>query len=187
MTINHALWLNLIAFNLIWFALVLLGNTFVIPALVWLVAHLYFSGQAKAETLLILSVSAIGIGLDNLLTDLAVFNFSDSNRGEHFNTLNAFLTSVGIDTPIWLMALWLCFSATIAHSLKFLHHKTAWQFIAGGVFAPLSYLAGHHLGAVDFGYSNIVTVLLLSLVWAPLMCLFFALLGIIFQQEKTHV
>lgn len=151
---------NLIGFNIAWFGLILIGNPFIAVAIIWLCCHLAFVSNKKAELALVFSIAAIGVFIDALLTYLGVFNFSSTSL---------------FPIPFWLIALWLCFGATVGHSLTFFAGSTLLQLFVGGVFAPLSYLAAHGFNVVTFGYSLPVTYAILALIWAPLMVLCFRL------------
>lgn len=159
--------LNFIGFNFCWFGLVILGNSFIPIAILLILAHLFIiikSYSAKqAEIRLMLTIASLGVMLDSLLTYTSVFSFPNKAEG------------MLLPIPIWLITLWLCFSTTIAHGLKPLNHSYFLQALFGAVFAPMSYLAGAKLGAVNLGYSWSITYVILSVIWACLLVLFFRL------------
>ncbi|XQW83389.1 DUF2878 domain-containing protein [Thalassotalea piscium] len=161
--------LNIIGFYISWFGLVLLGNSFIPIALLLLCIHLYYLSDVSDETLLILCITFIGIVVDSLLQLFNVFSFS----GSHI--------------PFWLMVLWASFAATISHSLKVLASSRRFQFLVGGIVAPLSYLAGYKLKVIDFNQSLFVTYIVLGIIWANLFVLFFYLQSIIYKKDKHHV
>lgn len=150
------MWFNLFAFNISWLGLILWGNSFIPAVISWLLLHIFLSPDKQAEMRLLVFVACIGIGVDFALTYLSIFQF---NQGQFF--------------PVWLMVLWIAFAATLNHSLAFLSVRRVYQWLAGTIFAPLSYLAGERLGAVVFGLDNLHTYLLLALLWGPLMLFFF--------------
>ncbi len=150
------MWINLVCFNISWFGLVLIGDSFIPVTLSWIAFHLYTVKQKREELITVISVSAIGILVDSLLLYFDVFKFGTSAH-----------------IPFWLMVLWVSFAATISHSLAFLKNSMILQLAAGGLFAPLSYLAGYNFGAVEFVHPAFITYFLLSLIWGPLMVLFF--------------
>lgn len=162
--------LNIIGFNVTWFLLVYLGNDFIPIALLFLIIHLRFISKLKNEVWLIVSIFFIGIIIDSLLQYFNVFIFSGANH-----------------IPIWLMVLWACFGTTICHSFNFLSRRKIYQAIAGGVFAPFSYVAGYKLNAIDFSYSIPVTFILLSIIWSGLFVLFFYLKAYFIKQESQYV
>tara|TARA_R110000737_G_scaffold324376_1_gene337314 strand:- start:966 stop:1478 length:513 start_codon:yes stop_codon:yes gene_type:complete len=166
---KSVLW-NIVIFNTNWFGLIFIGNLFIPVAVILLSIQFRYLKTPKNELLLVCLVSAIGILLDLALVYGGVFIFPDST---------------GI--PLWLMVLWFCFASTIRHSLAFLANSKVLQFIVGGLFAPLSYLAGSNFAVVTLTPSLGVSYLLLACLWAPLMLLIFALSRWLQLGEKSHV
>ena len=157
---------NLIGFNISLFGLVLLGQSFIPFALFWLGLHLYFCKSSLAEFKLILLVTFIGTLVDSILLFADVLVFTDS-----------------LIIPFWLITLWACFAATIAHSLKFLASSKKLQFIIGFIFPPLSYIGGASLSAVKFGYDLLVTYFIFASIWGVLIVLFFSLKERFYSQD----
>jgi hypothetical protein len=141
-----------------WIGLVFFGNLFIPISLLMLVAHINFFVTNKREIYLIAAVTVTGIVVDSILQYANVFIFINSNH-----------------IPFWLMMLWGCFATTLCHSLGFLTKSKWLQMLVGGLFAPLSYLAGYKFQVVDFGLTMLNTYLMLSVVWAALFILFFYL------------
>ncbi|MFQ3210452.1 MAG: hypothetical protein ACI9U5_000502 [Colwellia sp.] len=168
--LNKLMMLNAVGFNFAWFGLVYWGNTFIPFSLLLLSAHLYFIAKVPSELWLILSITVIGIFIDSLLQYSTLFIFASTSH-----------------LPFWLMALWACFAATICHSLQFLGKSKVLQLLVGGLFAPLSYIAGYQLQAVDFSLSPLITYLILSLIWALLFVLFFLLKENLVSVEVSYV
>jgi hypothetical protein len=164
------MFINLIGFNISWFGLVYWGNDFIPIAFILLIAHLFFQSKNYKELILILLISVIGIGVDSFLQKINIFIFPETSH-----------------IPFWLMMLWACFAATVCHSLRFLASSKYLQAIIGGIFSPLSYLAGQQFLAVDFGYSTLETYLILSVLWAGLFVLFFHLKSMIIKVEVNDV
>jgi hypothetical protein len=160
---------NIIGFNISWFGLVLVGNSFIPITLLWIGLHLYRCKQRLAELTLIVSVVSIGAVIDSTLFFLGVFEFSG-----------------GLFIPLWLVTLWGGFGASIAHSLHFLERSKLLQFIVGFIFPPLSYVAGSSLSDILLGQSPLVTFLILAPLWGALLMLFFALKTIFYSQEINH-
>jgi hypothetical protein len=88
--------------------------------------------------------------------------------------------------PPWLITLWAAFAATIAHSLQFLSRSTILQVLVGFIFPPLSYLGGASLSAVELGYSQVMTFLILALIWSSLLVLFFNLKVFFYGQVTKN-
>jgi pheromone shutdown protein TraB len=161
--------INLIGFNLSWFGLVYWGNAFIPISVSLLLMHLYFYGRKNHELLLILIITLIGVIVDSLLQHLNVFVFEYSTH-----------------IPLWLITLWACFASTISHSLDFLSRHKALQVLVGGLLAPLSYLAGYKLNAVDITFSISTTYLILSLIWGVLFICFYAIKDTLANNEVSH-
>jgi hypothetical protein len=162
--------INIVGFNCCWVGLVLMGNSFIPVALAFLFWHLFFYSKIQRESLLIFMISCVGISVDSTLHWLDFFEFSSN---EHI--------------PYWLMVLWGCFATTISHSLQFLSSSKLLQFIIGGLFAPLSYIGGYKLMAVEFSHPIFVTYIMLSLIWSLLLPLIFYLKNYTTQSESYHV
>jgi hypothetical protein len=131
--------------------------------------HLYFYGRKNHELLLILIITLIGVFVDSLLQHLNVFVFEFSTH-----------------IPLWLITLWACFAATISHSLDFLSRRKALQLLVGGLLAPLSYIAGYKLEAVDLTLPISSTYLILSLIWGILFVCFYAIKDTLANYEVSH-
>ncbi len=152
--------INIIGFNLSWFGLVLFGTSFVPITLSWLVVHIAQSKNWWDELSLIFTVTAIGVFTDSMLIHLGIFYFPQDNI-----------------MPLWLVTLWASFAATVGHSLAFLKKSIYLQIIAGAIFPPFSYLAGASLSAVVLPQGNLITALVLAVVWPCLMVIFYQYLS----------
>ncbi|MFT5758347.1 MAG: hypothetical protein ACI9LM_003086 [Alteromonadaceae bacterium] len=161
--------LNIIGFNLSWFGLVLLGNSFIPITLLWIGLHLYLCKQRLAELTLICCVVIVGALIDSILLFIGVFEFS----GRLF-------------IPLWLVCLWAAFGATITHSLYFLEGSKILQFIIGCIFPPLSYVAGSSLSAVVLGYEPWVTFIILAPVWGAVLMMIFSLKHKLYSPGGNH-
>jgi len=51
--------------------------------------------------------------------------------------------------PHWIVALWALFAATLDHSLGWLQRRPGLGALLGGIFGPLSFVAGVRLGAAS--------------------------------------
>ena len=166
---NNLILVNLLGFNAIWFGLILLGNVFIPIAVIMLLLHLYYQAD-KNELVLILIVAGVGVLLDSALIYSGTFVFPGSTQ-----------------LPFWLITLWLCFAATVRHSLGFLANSKILQCLIGAIFAPLSYLAGAKFSVVYITPEFELSYLLLACLWGPLMELIFAISGWLQIEEKNHV
>ncbi|MEW6993302.1 DUF2878 domain-containing protein [Colwelliaceae bacterium MEBiC 14330] len=162
--------INLLGFDFLWFGLVFWGNIFTPCAILFLCLHFYFiSNNRRREFFLVTTVALIGIIVDSTLHLIGVFIFPE--------------TSI---IPIWLVTLWLCFGATLCHSLNFLQHSKVLQCLVGAFLAPLSYLAGKQLNVVSFSLSNSQTFMVLAFIWGLLMLLFFTLKSHLVKEEINY-
>ena len=134
-----------------------MGNNFIPLALLYLCFHFILLTQNTREYLYILTICTIGVLVDSLLQYFSFFSFVAEKH-----------------LPYWLIVLWICFSTTLCHSLKFIGSSIWFQIIAG-LIAPFSYLAGNALDAVQFGQSLLLTYFFLALIWTLLFILFFSL------------
>lgn len=153
--------LNVIGYNIAWFGLVYWGNAFIPVALVLLLSHFLFISKLNNELMFVILIASLGCMVDFSLQSTGFFIFPTTS-----------LTPLWF-TPLWLIVLWFCFACTINHSLNFLSSSKWLQLIAGGIFAPLSYLAGVKLNAVDLGQSLLSTYIVLSVIWGILFIIFY--------------
>jgi hypothetical protein len=121
--------------------------------------------------------------VDSSLTFLGVFVFDE--RLDNFISENFILSIQGCFCPLWLITLWAVFAATIAHSLHFLSRSKILQFIVGFIFAPLSYIGGAALLAVNLRFGELMTYFILGPIWGGLMILFFYLKERLYRQDTS--
>ena len=119
--------------------------------LIFIILHLFFISKLKKEYKLIISGSILGIFIDGSFKLTGIIDYvGDSN--------NSFLA------PLWIIAMWAGFSATINHSLFWLKKLNFLSFLLGSIFGPLSYIAGYKLNVIFFN-PNICIITILSLTW----------------------
>ncbi|WP_144213415.1 DUF2878 domain-containing protein [Shewanella donghaensis] len=151
-TANHNNLINILAFQVIWWAGVLAGNQLIlIPALL-VVWHFVVSPQKVIDAKVMFSVVVIGVLSDSLLAAVGIFEFTQ--------------------LPIWLLLLWGYFAISLNYSLSLFNAlPVAIQALLGGIFGSLSYIGGANLGAVSLPYGTAFTSGVLFLIW----CLLFPL------------
>lgn len=143
--------LNAVLFQVGWFVCVLGGNSVsVLAVIVMLLCHWLFVSKNSGEWKSILFVAVLGVLIDSLLFSLSVLVFPQHD----------------LLPPIWLMSLWIIFATTLNHAFKWLQSHLMLAVWVGGIFGPLSYLAGVKLTDVDFGISSVYALLILSVIWA---------------------
>lgn len=158
--------INALGFNFIWFGCVVYGDNFLPYAISLLVLHFCFIENHKSELYLVFLIALAGILIDSLLTAFDVFNF------ELFQSEPQSRVTF-INIPLWLIALWVAFGATLNHSFSFLKLYFWLRVFTGLMFVPLSYFTGYKLDAVQFSYSVLTTLCVLSLTWGTFMAFVF--------------
>lgn len=151
--------INFVLFQIGWFACVVsvasqLEWIALLSISVILVIHLLLVKDRLLELQLILTAGTVGLILDSTLISLSVF--SPANQSG--------LSSLA---PLWLVGLWMLFSITINHSMRWLHGRYVMAAILGFVFAPIAYLAGQRLGALTFPPDShqILSLLVIGCCW----------------------
>ncbi len=141
---------NIIGFQLSWLACVIGGSVWgAVTVALFLLWHLrcLLPGEWRLMTVL----TGVGVLMDTLLYHLGVLQFPGYEGGL---------------IPIWLMLLWLAFTATLLHSLQVMFVRPWLIGLVAAVSAPLSYYAGSRLGAVDLSEYG---VWIIGLSWGLLM------------------
>ncbi len=152
------IWLNLAGFQLIWWLSVLLGNTALPWVVLILILHLVFHPNRISELAVMLVCALCGIAVDASLTVAGVFVFPES----------------GLILPLWLIALWFAFCATLRQGLVWFRGHYWLAALLGGFSAALTYIGAAGLGAVELGLPIWQVFLLLALIWSLLFpCLVF--------------
>ena len=170
---------NFVAFQAAWLACVLgaargapwLGPAFV---LAWLVVHLQVMDkiERRVEWRLMIVAAALGYGVDTMLLTGGRLVFPPDPQAA--------------DSPLWMVALWIGFAATLARSLRWLDGRyllAAGLGLAGG---PAAYWAGARLGAVELTAGS-VSMLWIAAAWAvalPLLILARAVLARSVQRSS---
>lgn len=156
--LNYRNGVNLVLFQSLWFAAVLGREEWLWLVALLLIVHLLLCTDRRTELKIMLLCGGMGAIVDTALTLAGVFVFTPEP---------SFLP-----IPIWLVALWLGFATTLRHSLSPLLQRPAIAIAAAALTAPLSYFAAVRLGAVEFGFSTPITLIVLGILWAPMMAIF---------------
>jgi hypothetical protein len=134
--------INLVAFQVAWFACVL-GGAHGLPWLgvgvVAIVAglHLRLSSNPGRESVLLVLVGLIGAVWDGLLVR---FGFLEYPSGMILPWL----------APVWIIAMWVSFATMLNVTLSWLKGRWYLATLFGAIGGPLAFFAGHRLGAVEF-------------------------------------
>ena len=139
--------LNFVAFQCCWFTNVINAANGVpwlgpLVTVLWLTGHLASlrgataPGGTAAEVRVLLAAIAIGWTADSMLTLAGLISFAENAQ-------------LGGPSPLWTVALWACFAATLRHSLGWLRARWLLAAVLGAVGGPLAYLGGESLGAIS--------------------------------------
>jgi len=135
-------------FQALWFTAIMLQNDGLIWLALLLTLHFVLS-PTVLEDLLVLPIAALGVLIDFILIEFGFFMFP---------TL-----------PIWLIALWIGFTLTIGHSLKWMKEFPLIALsLIGSMSGMLSYWAGHKFNAVEFPQGLFMTLIVLMVIWSIL-------------------
>lgn len=151
LTLKHTVF-NAAAFQGAWLDLLVFHSGLAVFFIGLLGIQLFGVFKANLRYLLLplLAVFCLGVLLDSLFSFLALYSFNGS----------ALLAPM---IPSWLVLLWVAFALSLPISFSWLLNKPS---LAIGVFtcmAPLSYIAGRHIGVIEFSNG---TILFISLAWA---------------------
>lgn len=165
---------NFVVFQLGWFACVL-GGANQLPLIGSLVAaaiiiiHIMRAHEPVKEIKLLAAALAIGLLFESLLT---------------LNGLSVYTSGVlaaGF-APYWMVLMWGLFATTLNVSMRWITAlHLAWVSALGTFLAPLSYLAGERLGAIQF--SDTTTALIwIAIGWGIL----FPLLVLVARRNNGY-
>ena len=150
--------LNFVAFQVCWFCNVV-GAAAGLPWLgplvtaVWIAAHLLASSEGRhSEWRVLLAAAVIGYCVDSAMTLGGLIAFPS-------------IAQLGSPSPIWMVALWVGFAATLSHSLGWLGGRYALAALLGAVGGPLAYYSGQHLGAITLA-SGAESLASIGIAWA---------------------
>ena len=156
---SHLL-INFIAFEIGWFAAVLgAAHDHVwagvgIAALVVLL-HLLMSHHWLRELKLLLSVMLLGLIWDSALVACHIIEYP---TGQLLPML----------APVWIVAVWALFATTLNVSMVFLRGRLWLAVLFGAIGAPLSFLGGLRLQALQFPDTQ-TALDVLAIGWAAMM------------------
>ena len=134
--------LNIIAFQIGWFACVLGGAHgwpwlgVVVTAIV-VALHLYRAPRPRTEAVLIGLSGLLGFAADSLLTGMGLLRFTSGQFHAHF-------------APYWMVAMWILFGTTLNVALGWLKPRLGLAALLGAAAGPLAYYGGAKLGGVSF-------------------------------------
>jgi Protein of unknown function (DUF2878) len=156
MAINsrYFFWINLVFFQLGWFAAILGGNLtaslFILPALCW---HFFYSPCRRDDLLAVVICLVLGICHDSLLLNLHLL----------------VIPQYPIFPPLWLIMLWALLGITLNHSLRWIYERPMIAAVLGAIAAPLSYLAGVKLSDAEWAGSLSQAIFIIAIIWVFLL------------------
>lgn len=133
--INGKVLTNALVFQVVWFVCVLDNNAYAALSVAILVGiHAALFHISSRDWAVILTFSIVGYLGDCLIATL--LNFQYNNDLPFFG-------------PLWLLGLWVAFSTTLNHSMKWIFNTPYHTLLIGLLLVPLSYLAGINLSNSD--------------------------------------
>ena len=150
--------LNAVGYQAVWWTSVvgvIINQSFIGPAVLLLFLTLHFSSQPiqRSEMLLLVVAGLIGTVIDSMKSATGLIIYEGG------------LTTIPWLAPLWIVAMWIGFAATLNHSLGWLRGKYLVAFLLGAIFGPLAYLSGRSLGVMEFNFPTSVTIVALAIIW----------------------
>ena len=166
MSKSAAIWINAVAFQLVWIASVggaARGLWWAAPLAAGAFAayELLCGATARADAILILLAMVLGFVADSAVVQAGLADYTSALPSVRF-------------APLWIVALWANFALTLNHSLAWLQGRPWLAAALGAVGAPLSYFfAAHTWHALTLTEPLLITLGALGAIWAvvtPLLC-----------------
>jgi len=158
MTNRISLVFNALGFQLVWWASVLgviFGQPLMGPIVltIYLGVHLRLIRFSQSEVILLLAAGLLGTAIDTFFAATGAVRYSGGYENLHWLA------------PVWISAMWIGFSATINHSLKWLKNRPLVGFIMGAIFGPLAYHTGTRFDVVQVSDQPLLSWVTLALAW----------------------
>ena len=172
LNINGKFLTNALVFQAVWFICVLGNNVYAaISVMILVCIHKSLFNISSKDWVVLLAFSITGYLGDSIIAKLLNFQYSND------------LPFIG---PLWLLGLWVAFSTTLNHSMKWIFKTPYHAILIGLLLVPLSYLAGINLSNSDqLNTSNSYAILFLieGIWWA---CLLLAYQKMISKQATDN-
>lgn len=148
--------INFLTFQLAWFATVFFaaaGRPYVgvLVTCVWVFCHLHAAGNRRVAELQLFVIAGVTGYLIDSIQVLA------GNMSFPLHTL------LGGPSPLWMVALWVNFAATLNYSMKWLHGHPVLAALLGAIAGPLTYYTGSQLGAIEI--KGNIALFMIALQW----------------------
>jgi hypothetical protein len=150
--------INYLLYQIGWFACVL-GAAYARPwlgialALPLVAAHFWLTTDRAGQIKMAVFATVIGLFVDGTLLGLGVFRFPSG-------------VLVSGLPPLWMSVLWIQFATTFAYCLHWLSGRYALSALLGLFGAPLAFLGGARLGAIEILPPDGIHLLMLGAVWS---------------------
>jgi len=155
--LKRAVLINVLAFQLGWFAVVLgAAHSAALPgcAIAWaiILVHVARAPRPRVEATLIALAALAGALFDSTLAALGIVEYA---AGTPFTRA----------APYWIVTLWMLFACTLNVSIAWLKYRLPTASAIGAAAGPLAYLGGEKLDALAFPDREIALITL-ALGWA---------------------
>lgn len=141
---------NFISFQSAWLIAVNMQQQGLLILSFILVSHFLFSQHRSRDLLSLVCITLVGCLFDLSISYLGIFSFKEGQL-----------------LPFWLIFLWANFALTFYYSMAWLARlPILLQAILGGIFGTLSYYSAFKLGAVEYPFGEMTTIICLILIWS---------------------
>lgn len=169
------LMVNLLAYYAGWAACVLSAaagrwRAGAVCGLALVALHILCATRRGVELRLMITVTALGYGVDSMQTGLGLLVFDAGQPA-------AWLA------PVWIGVMWMLFSTTLRYTFHWLAGRYLLAAAFGLIGGPAAFYAGERLGAVAFHPTPGLSLTVLALVWAALFPLLTAIAATIGGTE----
>lgn len=148
--------INLVIFQAAWFSAALLRDGSIIILVLLLAVHAYFSPKKQLDLYTVMWVLPIGIASELLMILTGLLSYQSE-----------------LMLPIWMVLLWVHLSISLNHSLEWMQKiPVIWQSVLAALAGAGSYAAATNLGAINLPNSQVVSLMIIAVIWGiqlPLM------------------
>ena len=150
--------LDFLAFQALWFACVLgvaRGHEWAGPMCVlgWCAWHVARSPRRLREARALIEVTLLGTLADTLISRAGWLHYAGT-------------PIAGFLAPLWIAALWAAFASTFDTTFAWVAKDLRLAALLGALAAPLSYLGGERLGALEVGTPRLLSLACVGALWA---------------------
>ena len=147
---------NFIIFQIAWFTAALLRDDSIIVLVLLLIVHGLFSPSKNADLCTVLLLLPVGMVSEMLMISTGLLSYQSE-----------------LALPIWMILLWIHLCLSVNHSLVWMKKTPViWQSVLAALAGTGSYAAASGFGAINWHNSQVISLLVIALIWAiqlPLM------------------